>query len=1390
MASNARYPRSNARRNGNRGYMLQTKPSNNNNNGRDDEEDDRPPRPSKRKTYVSLLSDSEEEEADGKAPPQKRNVSRVDGPNNGPAPKRVASTSVAGNNQCPFSTTSAAVPASGSMLPPAPPQQPDTVSQLVAQVHQAQDANSMLMQKMDDLRIVTAQRDAEIASLRAIIEGNQRNQQTAANNSLANTSPVQQHPSQQQPALPPQAAACTTCFATNDLKKSLAEAHVNVSKARNTIVHQHDEIKGLRVQATSAETALIEERAAVTQHKLTIDQLSLKVAAEQATVKDLQNALANNQLTLEHLNERLAAQGHELAAKNQELDAQRQVCSAQAKELSEARTTITTNDSTIADLQRQLADKQREMEAARSKSEKEKVYTDELKKAIENFKQKVANGQAKLDDARTTLFVNGTVIQDLKDQVATSEGTSSDGTIKGKDGLPDLEQEALRATQADFEQEIEKLKERVDKADKECDQLRMNYHEDQETKEGLKNNLRSAREKEDQAITRAEGLEKELDENKRQLAECEAKLRQQEENHSFDQQKEAILKQQRQAFDQENERMETLLASFEDELTRLRSQAAPETETLKASLQSVNEQLARAQAERDDAVNKVEKLNGSYLRQADQLQSIRTASDMSRDYAASLKNQLAAKDVEIAQLEKKIAGLEDQLVACQTWADETYSQKVQIQEQLQQLKAQDDKNLETIKRQEYTVTNLNVELLQRQGQLQALRAAGPSQMTGQREANNQAAMQAHIAHLQSQIEEKTVQMASAREELDRVHSQYSELTDERAKDKKRIADLMERLQLQVVNNQTLEAHWKTVEGERNKALDELAATKERADFLRRREKALDEGGDPEFAYLESEWEPKLRDAQAQLAEASKEAEECRLQLQTVSRERHDVLLQLEASKMQLAEFQLTVEHLNNQLSSLSMGEGNGIDPVVQDMLQKARGIQSAGDVPRKVGNGVSSMFVNPIFRLFRFFSFFANFFSARKPIQNEAKPFLMPLRAEPVPDAQLKALKKENLIKTIRDLETEHERVDDTIRDLITRVKAESIKTAALQKEVRVWKAIAATKDMLIDQATNRLFGSPGGDDLQDQMNIGFDLHFNDCRQKPAPVKLDPEKPDVEMKDAAPPRKSLVITFGPTRRGYQCWKGDELEEYDRLDVNASKQIRVGYLTHKGRSIFAYLENQGSPPKIETPGPSLANPPVSSPLSSPLSEINMDLDHKAGSRYTTIESASSPPRPSAASLRSPSRSTPHRFLIPPAPVQFGVARRGGASSTPCGPHSTHDSTQPSYTSAVYPASSPGPSHRGFIRGRYTTTRFAPSTTPTLAGPSQPHRTSTPTSTPQSWAAGNFGQQGDIDMEVLGSGFTMESIEQPEEPEELEAESQTDKGKGKERAGSGVGERHEG
>ncbi|KAK4664780.1 uncharacterized protein QC763_506350 [Podospora pseudopauciseta] len=1354
MASNARYPRSNARRqsgNGNRGWMWQNKPSNSSNNSRDDEEDDCPPRPNNNKTYVSLISDDEdEEEEDGKTASQKRNVSYIDTPNNSPATKRIASSSVSRTDRTPFAAASTALPASGFRTPPAPFHQNDTVTQLAARVHETQDENEKLRLRMAKFGMITAEKDAEIASLRAIIE---ENRQTAAKNSSTGIGPVQQNPNGQQQASQGPAKPCTSCGGTDMLKREVADFTVNLAKARSTVVHQHDEIKELREEVKTNKAALAEERAAAAQYKISIDQLTLNLEAEQATVKNLHTTLAENQVTIDNLNQQLAAQSQELASKNQELDTQRQWCSTQGTELSEAR-------ATIADLKSQLAYKQHELEVARSQSEEDKTSMAELNIAIEDFKKQVANGQASLDNARTTLFVNGTIMQDLKDQVvATSKGDSSGGANKDKDKLPDLEAESLRVRLKDSEHEIETLKQRLDKAEKECEGFRTNYHKNQQEKENFGSNFKSVWEKEHEANTRVEGLEEELARQQRELVESEAELRQQQERVG---ECEARLEQQRQAFDQEKEMMETVIASLEDELTRLRSEAAPEMETLKATLQSVNEQLSRVQSERDEAVKDANGQRDMYQRQAGKLESSKKASDMSRAYVTSLKNQLATKGEQVAHLEEKVKDLEVELAACQNWAIEGEAQRVQAQEELQRHKAQDDKNLETIKQHEATIIQLDTEVAGQSQTIQTMQATIAELQAQLHPGNgpgNQAAMQAHIAHLESRIQQKDMELASAKEQLDRLFNQYNDLTHERAK----LAE----------SNKTLSAHINKLGAERDQVLHTLEATKaallqaeDDADFFRRREKALEEGGDPEFAHMESEWAPKLRDAKAQHEEASRELERCRqkveelqIQLQTVSRQKNETLQQLESSRGQLAKFQLTVEDLNSQLSKAAEGcmdpavlsslmeTGSTIDPVVKDMLQKAREIQSAGDIPRKDGNGVSSM----------------------EPTAHVAIVLPMALRAEPFPDCKLKSLKKEGLYKMIRDLEAEHERIDDAIRALIMRVRAEKIKTAALEKEVRVWKAISTTKDMLIDQATARLLGSPHGAEIKDHADIGFDLDFNERSPKP--------ELDVEMIDVMPPRKSLVMTFGPTRKGYQCWKGDDLPGYDRLDVDASKQDRLGYLTGKGKSIFKYLEDRGCPLHPEVPGPS----PGPIMVSAPHSEASMDIDdEETGSRYTASEIASSPLRPLAPSLRS-SSSHPSPASLPP--VELGVARRGGASSIHYEPPSTPSNTQ-SYTSAVYPAPTSTPSHRGFPRGRYTASRFRPSSAPAFAGPSYPpRRTSAPTSTPQSWAAGDFVEQDDIDMEVLGSGFTMESIEQPEE---LKPEPPTNKGKGKERAGSGPAE----
>ncbi|KAK4179548.1 hypothetical protein QBC36DRAFT_362037, partial [Triangularia setosa] len=1363
MATNARNQRSNARRGGQSGWRC-PKPSSSRQNRHDGKEGDHQERPNKQQTYVSLISD-EEEEGGVVSPSRKRNVSYVDTPYNSPAPKRIASGPVTSSN---LSSFPAAGPASPSTdlalrLSLSTPQTRNTVSQLAAQLHQKQDENAQLVEKMDNLRLIAAKKDAEIASLRATIEGMQ---QTAADNFASNTGPAQQngswHPVYQQvgghqPALDHPIPPCSTCMETNEPKQKLAEVQHSLSKARNTVVHQHDEIKALIEQANSSKTTLIEERATVAQYKLSIDQLALKVAAEQATAKNLQTTLTENQVVINHLNVQFSSQN---------------------QELSDARATIMSNESTIADLKDELVNKQMAMEAALSGS---KSYIDELNLAIEDFKRQVANGQATLHDARTAIFVNGAVIEDLK-KIAGSHGAVPENTAKDKnDLLPGDDNKALKCKLREAEQEIEELRARVNQFDKECEEFRKNYHEDQKTKGGLRDGLKTSWENEDKISAQADFFRQEVEKHQRGLAEYETRYKQQQEKLV---ECEAKFDQQRQIFDQEKENTIDPAVKAHRQLL---SEREPEIEGLRKELQGVNEQLVRIQLERDQAVTEMAEHIASENRQAGQLESIKSALGISQAHVQSLKNQLGVKSVQFASLEENLKIIQTRLVAAENRAREAEARTTAITSQFKRYK--DEVGLEN-------ALNLNVHLLaidqlnatisQLQERNQALEAVDQSLFIKTMETRiadvqtrldsaqgpvNQAAIQAQIAHLQSQVQQKNDEISSANDQLERVFNQYQELSDERAEDKKR--------------NQVLGPQLQTLRAEGDKALHELEETKtelKRAEtdvnILENQSVAIYEGGHPEFVHMEIAWEPKLRDARAQLETASKERDESlrqvrdlTAQLQTVSREKDEMLRHLEASRTELAEFQTTVEVLHNQLSR---AEG-GIDPAIQETLESMRGIQNARDIPRKRGNGVSFMFVNTFLGIFRCVPFFANRLFARRPIFNE-KSFPMTIRSGFVLDSYLKTLNKEALHKIVNQLQDEHEKIEDHIRDLITRFRGEMIRAPASEKEVKVWKAIARKKDKSIDQATAQLLGTSNGDagvaNSEDptMMDIGFDSDFNEFVEK-----KELENPDVYMKDAGSPRMTLMLTFGPTRRGYKCWKGESVYNFDRLDTNTSHALKTAFLTDKGKKIYYTLRDFDLPCGR---GVHCSSPAPTTTTLAPFKDMLLAND-ETHSLYTAIQETSTLVRPSTPALRSASVSiAPQASLLP---VEPDVARRGGAAAQTFpqnDPPNTQDSSQ-SYTSAVYPALSSGQSRGCGTMGRYTASRFRPSVAPTLAGPSQPRRPSMPTSTPHSWSADQAEEEHTVDMDSLGSGFTMESIEQ-------EPESPRDKGKGKERAAPGLQE----
>ncbi|KAK0736720.1 hypothetical protein B0T21DRAFT_411865 [Apiosordaria backusii] len=1389
MASNARNPTSNARRGGRSGWG-RPKVSGSGRNRRDDEEDDHQ-QPNKEQTWVSLLSDDEDEE--DVSPSQKRDVSHVDAPNDSPAAKRMASVLASGNNRSPFRAAGPAFSSTALVLhqgSPSSTQVPATVNQLAAQLHQKQDENAQLVEKIDDLRLISAEKDQEIASLRAIIDGMQK---AAADDYASVTGrPAQQLVSEHQLTGAALISPCNTCAETNELKQKLADVQLALSKSRNTVVGQHDEIKALMEEANANKTALIQERAMVAQHKLSIDQLGLKLAAEQATAKDIPGTLAENQVVIEHLKQQL---------------------SVRDQELSDARESSMFRGETNDVLESQVTKHQEELVRANN----DRLIIKNMGQTIEDLKKQLANGQAELHNARTTIFVNGAVIQDLKEQAASSQGAGSGNPAHDKDKQPDDDKEALKSATSQCEElnvklreaetEIENLTLRLKKVEHDYYELRQTYLKDEKDKEGLRNDLLSAWDKHDEMNAETVNLRRKVESQQAKIVEYEKKLEQQQEEVIL---RETMLEQQRQSFEEEKKVMHTSIKSLQERLTQ--SETDPEMEALRKTVQDLNGQVGCLQSERDLAVQEMTKHKANEHRQAAQLQAIKSALEMSQSHVQSLMNQLEKSSQHIKALEAHCQQIEAQLIAAENMAKEAEAKTAQVTNQFENYKEESAYlKQQEINQHSQNINQLNATIFNSQQHIQALEAR-IADLQNRHDAStrgsiNQPAIQAQIAHLQSQLMQKNDEIAAANAQLDRVFSQYQELSDERAEDKRKIAALVQqnqvlgshiealvternqaaqeladvkvalvRAETEVQQNQvvgTPSGDLQTTVKERDQALQELEDTKvelgkAKADiqFLIEQSIALEEGtDDPRFAHMESSGQ-RVKELEAELGAVSREKDKAlqklkalAAQLGNVSRERDETFQQLEVSRAALAGFQTRVEDLQNQLSEAETHQD--LDPAAREALVKARAVQSARDISDDRVNGSFSM----------------------KPNTDDADDDLpMPLRAERLPESSFKTLKKENLQNIIRHLEDEHEGFDDTVRTLTTRIKGQRIKVLAWEKEAKVWKAIARAKDKFIDQVLARLFGNShgtvgrGNPEDETMMDIKDESDFYQSGGE-----NEPETRNVDMKDPTLSQKTLVVTFGPTRRGYKGWKEADDHDFDRYDPNTSMGLRVAMLTEQGKKIYSSLRKYGKLPAAVKCARVPATP--TSTTATQLEEI-LVVDDETYSRYTASQETSPPTGPLGPALRSASASRAGQadYALAP-PVEFGVARRGGAAaqtSSPHDPSSTQGSSQTS-TNAVYPAPS-WPSRSA--RGKYTSHRFRPSATPTRAGPSRPPRPHVPTSTPPIWHADDVDQEPGVDMDTLGAGFTMESIEQdPELP-------RGSKEKGKEKAGPRSQEEYEG
>ncbi|KAK4199534.1 hypothetical protein QBC40DRAFT_176121 [Triangularia verruculosa] len=1402
---------------GNRSRWGKNNRSGNRGNGRDDEQGDGRQQPEKEMTYVSLISDDEEDGGDIATPSNKRNVSHVDDPNNGPVRKKVASGSGSGSNSSPFSADDSALGGTADMaLRMSPmPQGRNIVGQLTAQLHQKQDENSQLLEKIDDMRLTSADKDAEIASLREIIQAMQQSTDNSAHGIAnpakqnASEQPVQQPTSMHQTSPSVANQPCGTCADSDALKQKLAEAQVSLTKTRNTVADQHDQIKALAEQVSSNKTALLEERATVAQHKASIDQLNQKLAAEEASSKNLQKTLSNNQAVIDQLNLKAAAEEATLAAQTKDLNAARTAIAINESTITTNESTITMNESTIKDLMEKLEYTKMQVEGGLNAWEDHEELIEKLNETIKNLKKQVAGSDTELQQARTTIedLKRKVAYSEVELQIAGSQGSASESATRdkddGKDGAPQtskiIKQLQLQLQQA--EQAIEKSTARAEKAEKELEkasqataELTKEGHKSQDDEESLRTDLKTVWQATGQMEIKFEKKEKELadlkalfEQQQEKVAECEAKLQQ-----------------QRQAFDQEKEELNAQIKSLRDDPVAKEAESAPQMESLNSELESLKEQLFYMESERDEFAKEVEKHAQKETQQRDQDDAMRTAFEVSQAHATLLRSQVEARNAQVADLEEKLKALQAQVDAANTWRMAAAAEHAQAVEKLK-------KDAETKQKQFFAQASANLQqqraiMSQQQERIRQYEATDQSHIIRNREARimelqgqlyaaqntidpRVISQNAQIGELQSALQLKNDELKSISEQLDRVFNQYQDLSDEKAENRKKITELERR------NYDLAGLLQRTMEG-RDRALQELADTKaaleqtERdLDFTKRQADAIDEGGDPEFAYMESAWEPKLRDAQAQHEAAARERDEAlqqvtdlAAQLESLSKERDDLNQQLEATRAELAEIQDVVQELTSQLPETDNSE---VDPAVKETLEKARGIQTANDITPNRTQRVprSSMLVDTLDGLSQCHSFITNTLYSRRSIGDEDEhQFLMPARTSPLPESAVKAAKKEQLEKMIRELEKSHEETEETVRKLIIRLKGKTIKAQALEKELKVHKALLQTKDKLIDQATARLSGgaNPG---KETTVNIDVDLDESGGGREPQSEQEGDlkQQEDVDMEDAQPSQtpgpsqnRTLVVTFGPTRRGYKVWKAGELsKDFDRFEGNTSYALKVAFMTEKGRRIYFALRKYNNPSM--NPAPSSVPPTTTTETPSAATQ--------AAETQATATQPSSPPygAPPLSPTTQPTATTVRPSPLPPLPPSPNWALSTTHNNLPTINQETSTST------ALYPAPTP--------RGRGTRGRFGPTgisrfqrTSTTLAGPGQPRAYSAP----QSWG----GRHEDVDIDVLASQFTMESIEEPgsgmvdqeedhgdEEEEEEEEEDLRGKGKGKARARGG-------